>query len=824
MADMNIPATNAPAEHPHAIAPPPRMYDQIFSSNNWVPIGKSNYVLDVQKSHQNPILPIAVAILKNTNFFRAFTASSMIPTIYIQQFWNTIDALDITPTNDNNPLWLLLQVIQSLITSTRWDTQVKLLDSTDQDILYCRFCEGHVAKYQQHLDAEHGKATEGGATESSKAIKVNKPKAVKATKPASDPNAKPAPTRPPKAVLEKKQKLVQETSDEPSPTKRSKGGLVRKIRKPMSSLKLVDEPSAEDVPVEEPAYNKEETNLQRALELSLKEHAEQTQGLARLVVQEKGKKKVEQTAHDLLTLQTPKNKSHVDQFIYQRCTPMLVEASEPAESPSLDAELALVDNLKAIDVSHLQNPEQLDKEFTTTAYPNVLENLKLLSEDPVILEEPASSTGTLSSLYNLEKELSFTDQFFVEKKQEEEPGKTNAEAEVQSIVSIPIHQDTSLVPPITTSVIVLMTLQSGSPLLTSSATTSSRIDELEQHMTNLLHYNLALEERLDKHGSRLYKLENLNIPHQVSKAVDEIVNNALDWVMQAPLRVCFSDLPAVDMKEILQQWMFEDKSYKAHEDHKKLYDALEKSLEHDYSDQLLLDLEPPPPPPPAGASGAPAGLYGTQDLSPTDSMIPDDSFPMSSQVNKTKLTQAYLEGQAYEMVKAFYPDMNLVGDQVSVDVYRPPPLGGPPGHVTIQSQFFFNKDLDYLRHGSKGSSPALSISKMKAASYPDFDLELLVLEKICIEDMLSITVKLWTRDLVIRQRVEDFQLVMFSVNNNDRKIMRFNKIYKFSDGTDFGSTGLQSQGIQDQTAQYRYEYAFLDSKGRKKEQRIHRGY
>nr|GFA34708.1 hypothetical protein [Tanacetum cinerariifolium] len=119
------------------------------------------------------------------------------------------------------------------------------------------------------------------------------------------------------------------------------------------------------------------------------------------------------------------------------------------------------------------------------------------------------------------------------------------------------------------------------------------INELEQHMANLLQYNLVLEERLDKHGSRLYKLENLNIPQQ----------------------------------EILQQRMFKDKSYEAHEDHKKLYDALEKSLERDYSNQLLSDPEeacqkkrkrrnvprnpfgslppqPPPPPPPAGASGA----------------------------------------------------------------------------------------------------------------------------------------------------------------------------------------------------------------------------
>nr|GFB06204.1 hypothetical protein [Tanacetum cinerariifolium] len=86
-------------------------------------------------------------------------------------------------------------------------------------------------------------------------------------------------------------------------------------------------------------------------------------------------------------------------------------------------------NPKATDASTRQNPKQMDEKFTTIAYPNVQENLKLPSEDSVIPEEPARSTGTLSSLQNLEKELSFTYQLFMEKQQEEEPGKTNAEAE-----------------------------------------------------------------------------------------------------------------------------------------------------------------------------------------------------------------------------------------------------------------------------------------------------------------------------------------------------------------------------------------------------------
>nr|GEX12555.1 hypothetical protein [Tanacetum cinerariifolium] len=304
---------------------------------------------------------------------------------------------------------------------------------------------------------------------------------------------------------------------------------------------------------------------------------------------------------------------------------MLTEASGHAESPSLDAKLPLTDSetesdnvASKIDTGDQDegqagpNPDDLDEsqagpnpriqdegqagsdlgdavesqpqsshvvhagpnQFTTSAYPNVQENLKLPSKDPMILKERASSTGTLSFLQNLKKELSFTYQFLVEKQHEEDPGKTNAQAEVQSMVSVPIHHGTSLVPLMTTLIINLTTSQSGSPLPTSTATTLTRIDELEQHMANLLQYNLALEERLDKHRSRLYKLKILNIPHQVSKAVDEIVKNA-DWAMQASLRARFIDLTTVDMKEILQQQIcqLDEQWFNLHKD--VLKDALD---------------------------------------------------------------------------------------------------------------------------------------------------------------------------------------------------------------------------------------------------------
>ncbi|GJU82605.1 hypothetical protein Tco_1284970 [Tanacetum coccineum] len=70
--------------------------------------------------------------------------------------------------------------------------------------------------------------------------------------------------------------------------------------------------------------------------------------------------------------------------------------------------------------------------------------------------------------------------------------------------------------------------------------------------------------------------------------------------------------------------------------------------------------------------------------------------------------------------------VNPEGYRLVPDVSKPLPLGGPPGQVTIQSKFFFNKDLEYLVSGDKGRRSALSISNLKAAQYLDFGLEELV--------------------------------------------------------------------------------------------------
>nr|GEW93905.1 hypothetical protein [Tanacetum cinerariifolium] len=87
MADMNIPATDSPAEQAHAIAPPTRTDDQILPSSNWVPIGKSNWFWDTM----------------------CFNSSTGLYICQLDEQWFNLhkdilrDALDITPTNDNNP-------------------------------------------------------------------------------------------------------------------------------------------------------------------------------------------------------------------------------------------------------------------------------------------------------------------------------------------------------------------------------------------------------------------------------------------------------------------------------------------------------------------------------------------------------------------------------------------------------------------------------------------------------------------------------------------------------------------------------------------------
>nr|GFD14496.1 hypothetical protein [Tanacetum cinerariifolium] len=106
---------------------------------------------------------------------------------------------------------------------------------------------------------------------------------------------------------------------------------------------------AEDEPAKEPQVAAEDADLQKALEESMKSMYAAPRGpLPPVVIREpesgkyqplpempgKGKVKVteEQVAHDLLSLQKPKKKSHADQYIFQRHTSTPIGSSGHNES------------------------------------------------------------------------------------------------------------------------------------------------------------------------------------------------------------------------------------------------------------------------------------------------------------------------------------------------------------------------------------------------------------------------------------------------------------------------------------------------------------
>nr|GEZ61134.1 monodehydroascorbate reductase [Tanacetum cinerariifolium] len=985
MADVNI---NAPAGQAPAMGPPVRTDDQILPRIRWVPIGKSNCYPDLDKSQSNPIYKIAVDLLKHTNFFRAFTGSSTIPSIYIQQFWDTVlydksagcyrcqldeqwfvltkdtlrEALQITPVNNNQAFvtppssdalinffnelgypklvrnlsnvvandmfqpWRALTTIINLClmgkTSGIWEEFTQSIHTFIEDkrnltrhtsgkkkdtlivipsIRFTKLIIHHLQRRHKfhlrpdsplHFPKEHvlgylkfsakgtkrevfempipGSLITADIQEASYyqeyLAKVAKHRRYLTSETRSDPDSPASkPTKPAKKPKSTAPKAP------PRPSVSTPVTSVQPAKK--HTLKSVAESVAEDAPAKEPQVAAKDADMQKALEESLKSVFDVPRGsLPPVVIREpesgkyqpllevprKGKAKSdseeesEKVVHgvDLGGQGEGQAGSNLD------------EQSEGQAGPDPGNVEADEQSMPSPVVHAGSDREHMDLE--------VQENLKFIVEEQVLLEEPASSSGTLSSLQHLSKDISFGDLFFSDKPLKADNDKATAETKVESMVSVMIQQDMSSIPPMTSPIIDL----------TSRPESPKRIGELEHIMANLIQENKGLEERLDKHGARLYTLEKLDIPHKVSKAVSEVVTKAVDWAIQAPLRNRFRDLPEADMKEILHQRMWETESYKSHEDHMQLTQEEEKESRVIKNATWSPPHQPPPLPPagPSRASGAPGASGSSQvpppppppsstnqesqskgsaapsssktaasaeyqawtttdirirpsislaltDLQMDEDMaldeqaqssndedigkpawlIPSSDVPVPTNSWASALASNYspppedsllvqtgdidtfmdwfckrqgitelkpqdLEGPAFKIVKVFHPDVihlqykmeechKLLTDNVDDSILRhnvskPLPLGGPPVQVTIQTDFFFNKDLEYLRYGSKGSRPALSISKMKAAYYLGAGLEQMVPDQFWIEED-AVRTHMWILSVV---RIEVFSM------------------------------------------------------------------
>ncbi|GKA63934.1 retrovirus-related pol polyprotein from transposon TNT 1-94, partial [Tanacetum coccineum] len=368
------------------------------------------------------------------------------------------DALDISSANDNNP-FVAPPSSDTVIESVRKDGREVFGMPIPEDLLtdaikrapYYGGYLAHVIEYQRHLDPERDMAEEEAAPESLKATKVTKP--AKDSKPTSSqpPKPKPVHTKPSKAVPGKKRKLVKQTSNEPSLAKRSKGGLVGKRHKPKSPIKLVDEFVDEGVPVKEPTVNAEEANIQRALELSLKELEERTQGPARPVMF----REPDSGRFQPLSYVQGKGKE-------KRRTPMSTESTGKDESPFMDAKLAMTDSEMESDEEEPLVNSKKDASYRELTKINTRDQDEgQAGPNPGKQDEgqAGSNPGNAAEPQPQSSHVVHENLKLPTKDQEEEPKIANTESEVQSKVSVPIHQDTSSVPLMTTLVIDLTVSQ-----------------------------------------------------------------------------------------------------------------------------------------------------------------------------------------------------------------------------------------------------------------------------------------------------------------------------------------------------------------------------
>ncbi|GJX90358.1 hypothetical protein Tco_0343684 [Tanacetum coccineum] len=697
-----------------------------------------------------------------------------------------------------------------------------------------------VAKYQWYLAGEVVSDNEAPAPKPANGAKSKTPRKPKPQSTSSQPpKPKPVPAKP----QEKKRKLVMDATEAPSLAKQLKAGKVVKKRTLKSSHQLVDEFVDEGIPADEPRFEDEEADImQKLMEESLKDSYLAPRGLIPPMVirepepgkfqplpevQGKGKEKVgeNQAARMDSDEEVSPETNEEDQEEGQGGTnPGDVGVSQTPSShvvyagPNLDHM-----DLGIAEASSQPNTEEMDEEFTATAYPKVQENLKLPTEGDVRLEDPASSTATLSSLQNLDKEISFTNQFLDD-----------------------LHNDSSFTTNINCNNINNSNNSGrGGGYTTFTSTTTrhfkliiiQRIGELEQCIEDQVDANQALEEGLDKQGNGIHQLETQDLSRMIRRA--EAIIASVQYAMRAPLRARFKDLPTSDMKEILLQRMHEENYDKGQEDHRMAYKALQKSILHDESKLFDADKaeerkkmktsdstqDPfPPPQSPTTNPDVNVFMHEESDFEAQD-MVSDDEDIGSRHVPRVNLNQDWFKPlsederpatpePAWSIPSSSLPVpihnwmeechkllTNQVDDRLlRYNVSRPLPLGGPPGQVMIKTEFFFNRDLDYLRFGSKGDRLALSITKMKAAYYPDVGLEQMVPDQMSPEPPTAKGQEdsLYCCQLMDQESgyqttglefMHDYKIldspraVLFKDKYGMHMLMRFNEIHMFSDRT-----------------------------------------
>nr|GEU65758.1 xylulose kinase-1 [Tanacetum cinerariifolium] len=561
----------------------------------------------------------------------------------------------------------------------------KLISNNIKNAPYYNAYLEMVAKHDRKVTAKkEGKKKNASAKQlKSKLVVEKSSKLALASKPEATKE------RPSKASTAKtpKLKLTKEKSTKTTLPEQADKGKIIKVRKAKSPFQLVDEPN------EEPTHSE-----------PLNSNIKVTR------------------------------RSTTNQFVLQRWTPVIEEAST---SPSSQAQDDMF-----VNIIH-DSPSPTNAE----------------TDAGVEFKKTNSGGDTKIMQFDKEKGKDMDDQVNLEEKTDElDQGQARSapELEVVFMVTVPIHQASFLIPPISTLIINLSppkpASSTKSPIFTATTTNlppptqpqsiiesdlAARVTLLEKKLFDLEQTNKTLDNMSQNLGSKVFNLELRDLPHKI----DEVVPQVRKWLLQITYEALEASMERAQRDEFLAK---NDKSHKRQHDDQDpplpppLDSDLSKRRRHDTgasgssqpqapqssawkkfdtreappSNNLILmmkdhTLEPAWVIPSSHIPDAEknwANALATTYQAPAETYLLEKTGDMRTfmhwhcqQMGKTELTQAYFEGQAYEVVKSYYP--NVI-------------------------------------HLYKGSGHALSISKIKVACYVDFGLKL-VLEHMWINEVYT---------------------------------------------------------------------------------------
>ncbi|GJX60008.1 hypothetical protein Tco_0291398, partial [Tanacetum coccineum] len=305
--------------------------------------------------------------------------------------------------------------------------------------------------------------------------------------------------------------------------------------------------------------------------------------------------------------------------------------------------------------------------------------------------------------------------------------------------------------------------------------------------------------------SRVFEIELHDLPHKIDQKVYEVVKEAVRVALQAPLRDRFRDLPKANMKEMLHQRMFESGLYKSHPEHVALYEALEASMERAQRDEFLAEKAKVAPSSSSKQKSVPHSEQPIEDVPiPNDMDLSDSEDTDTAHLPKIKTRPDWLKPVPEEDTPATLepdwliplndipePENNwanaLASSYQDPDEYKLLRQTVRPFHnnsISLQFQMeechlLLTDQVDLVNpEGYKGRSLALSISKLKAAQYLDFELEELVLS-LWIESERDYDISaayVWILSVVSLRTYERYryaflkEIVLHRANYNEYKI------------------------------------------------------